>query len=201
MNTQPRVIDRIISKIKGRFSQRHRFNQVYESKGWDGLWGLSEISRYNVITGYTRHYCKEARILDLGCGEGVLQKRLFPSDYSWYLGIDVSDVAIQNAKSLENDKTQFQVGDVNYLKTNDNFDAIIYNESLYYLSNPKQAVSSLFDNLRPGGIFIVSMHKDGTAKREGLWSELNEILEFKDKTTVINNSNTQWTIGVYGLKK
>jgi 2-polyprenyl-3-methyl-5-hydroxy-6-metoxy-1,4-benzoquinol methylase len=200
MNTQPTVINSILSKIKGKFSQRHRFNRVYETKGWDGLWGLSELARYNMITGYTRHYCKEPRILDLGCGEGVLQKYFSSVDYSRYLGIDVSDVAIEKAKSLENDKTQFQVGDVNYLKTNDNFDVIIYNESLYYLSNPKLAIRSLSNNLNPGGIFIVSMHKDGTAKREGLWADLNEVLELKDKTKVINHSETEWTVAVYGLK-
>jgi SAM-dependent methyltransferase len=176
------------------------FNHQFSNDKWDGLWDVPELARYSVITGYTKYYCKEPRVLDLGCGEGVLQQKFSYEDYAYYLGIDFSEAAIEKAKCIENDKARFELGNLNNMNIDGLFDVIIYNESLYYLNDPPGAIRAMFKNLKPGGIFIVSMHKVGD-ERDWLWAALDEILDLKDKTSVSNRSNTTWTIGVYRIKQ
>ena len=201
MNPKRSPFSSLTSFIKRKTSQKYRFNLQYTNKRWDGLSGLVEMSRYSIITGYAKYFCDGGRILDLGCGEGVLQQRFSEKDYSYYLGIDFSEIAIANAKKLETDKTHFIVGDLNKLSVEGNFDVIIYNESLYYLSNQTAAVRSLFKNLNPGGIFIISTVNKRGNENESFWSKLDGILELQDKTKTINNDVRSWTIQVYKMKE
>lgn len=199
MVAQSNLIARIIALVKRRVSQKHRFNYQYANNKWDALWTVPELARYSIIAGYTRHYFTSPRILDLGCGEGILQQKFSNEDYSWFLGIDFSQTAIDNAKHLANYKTRFEVADVNRFKLEDRFDVIVFNESLYYLDDPMGSISRLCNNLTPDGIFIVSMHKVGN-ERDWLWNSLDHVFETMDKTSVSNRENTSWTIAVYKLK-
>lgn len=198
MNAQSNPIASIVSKIRGRVSQKYRFDQQFSSKKWDGLWEIPELARYSIIVGYTKYYAKEPRILDLGCGEGVLLQKYSPTDYAYYAGIDYSKAAIEKALSLQSGKAHFGLGDINKLQVEGSFDIIIFNESLYYLKDPLDSVRQLSAHLNSGGIFIVSMHKVGT-ERDWIWAGLDEALELKDRTDVINGPNT-WTLGVYKVK-
>lgn len=198
---QTSLVGKLKTFIRRKISPKYNFDIQYSNNKWDGLRELYELSRYSVITGYVRYFCNGGSIADLGCGEGVLQQRFTPSDYSNYLGIDFSDVAIVNAKKLEDNKTRFMVGDLNQLRLEGIFDAIISNESLYYLSNPVDAVRSLFQNLKPGGIFIISMvNKDGE-ENHPLWMKLDEHLQCIDKTITSNNGVRSWTIKVFKIRQ
>lgn len=190
------VIWRVVSMIRKGISQKYRFNVQYAEKSWDALWGISELARYSLITGYSDYFTKNAAILDLGCGEGILQQKFIGTGYSSYVGIDLSDVAIEKAKEFEDKNTHFRVGNLNNLKIDERFDVIIYNESLYYLDNPTGAVRALFNNLNPGGVFIISMHEDGQW-REGIWAALDELIELKDRTRISNKQGTSWKVAVY----
>lgn len=195
------LLTRFTSFIKRKTSRKYRFNQQYEQKKWEGMRDIADLGRYSIIVGYTKHFCKNARILDLGCGEGILLEKFHEMDYSGYVGIDFSDVAIANAKKLESDRVKFIVGDLNKLSVTGTFDVIIYNESLYYMSNPKDAVRALFSHLSPGGIFIFSMVDKHGKERTGLWSALDEILDVIEQTKVINSAEDSWTVRVYRIKK
>ncbi len=199
--TERKAFGKLVSFIKRKTSQKYKFDLQYENKQWDGLKGLQELAHYSVIVGYTKHFCKNCRILDLGCGEGALLEKFSNTDYSHYLAIDFSEVAIQNVKHLETDKIQFRVGDLNSLAVGGEFDVIIYNESLYYLSNPQNAIKALFKHLRPGGIFIISMVDKHGQEREGVWKKVNEVLELQDKTKVSNRDGASWTIGVFKMRE
>jgi len=198
---QNSLVAKFISFIKRKTSQKYRFNLQYAAKKWDGLSGLPELSRYGIITGYAKYFHKGRRVLDLGCGEGVLQQKFAATDYSYYLGVDFSEVAIENAKKNEDGKTHFIVGDLNKLTVEGNFDVIIYNESLYYVSNPKNALQSLLKNLNPGGVFIIStVNKDGN-ENEGFWKKFEDVIELIDNTKIINNDVRSWTVRVYKGKE
>ena len=188
---------RFVSFIKRKTSGKYKFNQQYEAGKWDGLRDINDLARYSIIVGLTKHFFKTPRILDLGCGEGVLLQKFAPSDYSAFLGVDFSDVAIQNAQVLKNDKTNFVVGNLDNLEITGTYDVIIYNESLYYLRNPKAAVQALFKNLAPGGIFIISMVDKHGKERESVWAQLDELLEMIEKTKVSNAAGDSWTVRVY----
>ncbi len=198
MHEQSNPIGRILSKIRGRVSQKYRFDQQFTNNQWGALWDVPELARYSVIVGYTRYYAKAPRILDLGCGEGVLLQKLSPDDYSYYAGIDYSKAAIEKALSMQSSKAHFGIGDLNKMQAEGSFDVIIYNESLYYLNDPVKSVRQLSAHLKPGGIFIISMHTVGE-ERDRIWAALDEELELKDRTNVSNGQNT-WTLGVYKVR-
>ncbi len=194
------MIARLVSMVRRKFSTKHMFDHQYSNDKWDGLWQVPELARYSVIAGYAKYYCKQPRVLDLGCGEGVLQQKFSPEDYTYYLGIDFSEAAIEKAKSIETTKARFELGNISNMNIADTFDVIVYNESLYYLNDPVGAIRYASRSLRPGGIFIISMHKVGD-ERDWLWAALDEVLDLKDKTNVSNREETSWTIAVYRVKQ
>lgn len=194
------MFDKFISFFKRKTSQKYKFNLQFENNRWDGLRDLAELGRYSIIVGYAGFFCKKARVLDLGCGEGILQERFNNTDYEQYVGIDFSEVAIQKAKKLENNKTQFRVGDLNQLTIEGIFDVIIYNESLNYLKHPKEVVQALYKNLSPGGIFIFSLVDKHGKEQTGLWQQLDAILDLQETTKVINKAGHIWTVNVYKVR-
>ena len=194
------LIQKLQAFIKRKTSQKYRFNQQYEKSNWEGLKGLGELGRYSIIVGYAYYFFKAPSILDLGCGEGILQERLAATNYTSYLGIDFSEVAIANAKKLENSNTFFAVGDLNYYTAEGIYDLIIYNESLYYLSNPAEVVSKLFPHLSKDGLFIFSLVDKHGKEQTGLWETLATILHLLESTKVTNSAGHLWTINVYKVK-
>ena len=195
------VIDKITSFIKRKTSLKYNFNLQYENKEWDSLRSLADLGRYSLIVGYVKFFFPNARILDLGCGEGILQERFTASDYASYLGVDISEVAIGSAKKNENAKTRFTVGDLDRLSVEGKFDAIIYNESMCYMKDPNTAVCSLFKNLNPGGIFIISNYNNHGKEPDSLWLKLAEILDLHERTRITNMAGDAWTLHVYKMKK
>ena len=199
MPGQPDFMTKLISFVRRKTSARYKFNQQFATGKWEGLKDISDLARYSIIVGLTKYFFKTPRILDLGCGEGVLLAKFAPSDYSTYVGVDFSDVAIQNARTLKNEKAAFTVGNLDSLEVSGTFDVIIYNESLYYLRKPKAAVQALFKNLSPHGVFIISMVDKHGEERENVWVQLDEILNLLEKTKVSNAAGS-WTVRVYKLK-
>ena len=58
----------------------------------------------------------EDRVVDLGCGSGILASRIEPLPFSHFLGVDLSSRAISRAKDRlkgREARYQFEVGDVN----------------------------------------------------------------------------------------
>jgi 2-polyprenyl-3-methyl-5-hydroxy-6-metoxy-1,4-benzoquinol methylase len=197
----PSITGRIASFVKRKTSQKYKFNLQYEQKKWEGMRDIADLGRYSIIVGFVRYYFKNPRILDLGCGEGILLEKFASTDYTHYTGIDFSDVAIDNARKMGCERADFAVGDLNKLSVDGTFDAIIYNESLYYLNRPQAAVSKLVKNVAAGGKFIFSMVDKRGHEREGLWNELNEILKPVDKSKVTNANGDSWTIVVYEVRR
>jgi SAM-dependent methyltransferase len=106
------------------------------------------------------------RALDLGCGLGSLTRRL--CNYADYvLGIDVSSVAIAQARrqTTEQGNLQFQQGDaLNLSRDLDaGFDLVVIADTLYYLSPlSDEVLQSVRERvvrlLVPGGILLLVDH-------------------------------------------
>ncbi len=191
------MLHTFISFIRRKTSQKYRFDKQFESGVWEGLKHLPELGRYSVIAGYIGFFFEQPKVLDLGCGEGVLCPRL---KYKSYKGIDFSEVAIQNANQCNYSNATFEVGDLNKLTVDENYDAIVYNESLYYLNQPIEKVMELVPHLNPGGIFIFSIVDKHGKENEALWTPLNQSLSLVDRTKIVNNQGHCWTIQVYKAK-
>ena len=111
---------------------------------------------------------KEGKCLDLGCGGGATIAYLLQSlDASFCLGVDYSKVAVEETKKKNQDaildgKCQIIKGDVSSLPCdNESFDLISAVETLYFWSDPLQALKEARRVLKKDGNIIVVNEDDG----------------------------------------
>jgi trans-aconitate methyltransferase len=97
------------------------------------------------------------RILDLGCGDGVLTSKLAEIGCR-VVGIDGSAAQIEAARKLGLDA---RVMDGEKLSFNDEFDAVFSNAALHWMRNPVAVISGVWRALRPGGRFVAEFGGHG----------------------------------------
>jgi ubiquinone/menaquinone biosynthesis C-methylase UbiE len=98
---------------------------------------------------------KSKKILDVGCGEGLILDYL--KDYESYLGVDFSEVALRAASRRTDAKTAFIQAEAESFVPAREFDAIIFNESLYYFDEPLKAARHYGRFLQSDGVLAVSI--------------------------------------------
>lgn len=134
--------------------------QAWEGQYREGHWDYlnEEAARYKGLAALIHRALPRPRILDVGCGDGTLVTALREgSGYASYLGIDVSTVAIERALRHAEDHTRFLAADAERFTTPQRFDAIVFNESLYYFEDPLGGAARYAALLEPGGRFVLSM--------------------------------------------
>jgi 2-polyprenyl-3-methyl-5-hydroxy-6-metoxy-1,4-benzoquinol methylase len=109
---------------------------------------------------------KDAKILDVGCGNGVISRHLGKLGFN-VLGIDVSEATIQRARELNTlPNVNFDVISAEQLVAQgDTFDAIICSEVLEHLQQPSSLLKVLYQSLKADGLLIVTV-PNGTGPRE-----------------------------------
>jgi trans-aconitate methyltransferase len=90
------------------------------------------------------------RILDLGCGDGVLTKKLVEAGCS-VVGVDASNSQIEAAIRLGLDA---RVMDAHALQFDSEFDAVFSNAALHWMSRPDEVAGGVWRALKPGGRFV-----------------------------------------------
>ena len=90
------------------------------------------------------------RILDLGCGDGVLTEKLVAAG-ALVVGVDASaeQVAAARARGLD-----ARIMDGESLTFDREFDAVFSNAALHWMRNPDAAIAGVRRALRPGGRFV-----------------------------------------------
>ena len=134
------------------------WDSQYRKGNWEYMKHLEEVGRYSLITGYIHYLKPGGSVLDVGCGEGVLPQRLNLDNISKYVGIDISQVAINAASQKANEKVIFVNEDVSVYTPMDCFDVIVFNEILYYLEDPLAIVKRYEARLKQDSIFIASLY-------------------------------------------
>src|SRR3954454_23707255 len=88
----------------------------YATGRLDFYGSLEELSRYSVLAGYIgwtrRSRDAPLRVLDVGCGSGLLPAVLDDKLWSEYVGVDLSESAIAAARAAPIERTRYLVGDV-----------------------------------------------------------------------------------------
>jgi len=97
------------------------------------------------------------RILDLGCGDGLLTARIADAGAT-VVGIDASEDMIAAAKARGLD---VRVGDGQTLAFDAEFDAAFSNAALHWMLDAAGVAAGVFRALRPGGRFVGEMGGDG----------------------------------------
>ena len=141
----------------GLLQSAQTWEAQYATGRWDFLAELSELARFSVLAGYICHLKPGGKVLDTGCGQGVLLRRLPSSCYSRYVGIDVSGSAISVAQEQGNERSTFLAADCEEYSPAEHFDVIVFNEVLCCLRDPLRTVERYARSLNPGGLLLVSL--------------------------------------------
>lgn len=96
-------------------------------------------------------------ILDLGCGDGALSRKLV-AEGAIVKGVDKSADLLSAARELGLDVVE---GDGHELSFNAEFDAVFSNAALHWMSNPEQVVDGVWRALKPGGRFVAEFGGHG----------------------------------------
>ncbi len=190
----------IIDKFH-HWRRRRRWNKQYRKGRWESLKSDLESHRYFQIIDFMKeHAVANPTILDLGCGDGVLNERMGDYQFDYFLGIDFSSVSIEKAKAKNLPKSEFESVDVIKFQPKRNYDVIIFNEVFYYIpdSEKVRVMNLLFEHLNPNGIIITSIFREGV----GCWEYFKEnsrLKELEFTTVRTKKETTYWKIGVYKL--
>jgi 2-polyprenyl-3-methyl-5-hydroxy-6-metoxy-1,4-benzoquinol methylase len=141
----------------GLLQSAQTWEAQYAAGRWDYLGQLSELARFSVLAGYICHLKPDGTVLDTGCGQGVLLRRLPISCYSKYVGIDLSSSAISVAREHGNERSTFFAADCEEYSPVEQFDVIVFNEVLCCLRDPLRTVERYMRSLNPDGLLLVSL--------------------------------------------
>ena len=190
-----RRVYKLLKPGLGYAINKETWDSQYESDVWARLQEIDELAHYSVIVGYIQCFKQGGSVLDVGCGQGILQEKLSPYIYSQYVGIDVSGEAIRQASHKVDEKTTFICGDLTTWCPDISFDAIVFNEVLYYFENPTMVMSRYEPYLKEHGIFIISMYL--TDETASIWNRLDDKYLLVDETKVTNKLGTSWICSTY----
>src|SRR3954453_14901971 len=132
---------------------KEAWEEQYRQGGWEFMRRLDEVARYSLIAGYLHHLKPGGSVLDVGSGEGLLADHLRPYGYARYHGIDLSEAAIAQAASRAGERTTFAAADAETYVPPGTFDAVVFNECVYYFNDPVGSVRRYEPCLEPGGCF------------------------------------------------
>jgi 2-polyprenyl-3-methyl-5-hydroxy-6-metoxy-1,4-benzoquinol methylase len=128
------------------------YNQ-YWSEGGFQPWGSLDPDLRAL---YETHVRGDAHCLDVGCGDGRTSGLWLRERAASYVGVDVSEPAVHEARRLGLDA--LPIADASDLPfSNESFDVVVCIEVLEHLFQPFEAAVEIRRVLRPGGLLIASV--------------------------------------------
>lgn len=187
-------------KLKDRFQhwkRKMKFNSQYLRGKWDKLGSEKESVRYEQIDAHLNRF-QPSSILDLGCGDGVLNRRMTYDGFESFLGVDYADVSIKKARSHKYPKATFETHDLLNFIPKEIYDVIILNEAFYYIHDTERSrvLNNILSGLHENGILIVSIFREGAT----CWEYFKENPTLKEEAFDVVHSkldDTYWKVGAY----
>jgi len=145
------------------------WDTLYATGQYDFVTTAEHVSRYGSVAAYCCFFIAGGRVLDIGCGRGLLLKYLPREVTRSYVGIDVSEAAIELARA-QFPGGHFEVADAMIYEPPHDFEVIVFNDSLYYFPFPEQQVERYARALTSDGVIVASMWRHAHAIRA--WNRL-----------------------------
>jgi 2-polyprenyl-6-hydroxyphenyl methylase/3-demethylubiquinone-9 3-methyltransferase len=160
----------------------------YDSGHLDYFAGIDELPRYSLLLGYLVFLGGEPEILDVGCGQGLFRARLAACPFRRYVGIDPVPAAIDQARALTDDRTEFVLGDVTDPGVAlGEFDVVVCNEVLSVAPDVRAVLDRVRAVLRPGGHLLSSTwHHPGDQQLHALVDERFTLVDAVDAKNAAN---------------
>jgi SAM-dependent methyltransferase len=128
-------------------------------------WDFIDNTAGDCVYPYLAKYAQNGNILDLGCGPGNTANELPANVYQTYIGVDISEAALAKAvkRTHENgrdSKNSFVNSDFLGYKPSQEFDIILFRESLYHVPYGEvlPILKKFSSNLKSSGVFIVRLY-------------------------------------------
>ena len=160
--------------------KKHKGNKTGDTKKWFGRWSneydrtLGSISFHRELLDLVARNTRVKngdKILDLGCGTGLLSLKCLQKSRCSVLGVDYSkemiDIFKDKIKKLRlRDRVSICLMDAASLKFKDHtFDKVVSSVALHHVEDKLPALKKVFRVLKPGGIFIIGeVDMDTTGK-------------------------------------
>jgi len=177
---------------------QQEWDRQYSAGKWAGLANEDELAQPSVHARYLQELKPNAAILDVGCGEGLLFEHFRANGYSRYLGLDLSSIAADKLAGVHDERTSFICADAAAYEPTERFDAIVFNEILYYLHEPLDVFARYANALNERGILIVSTYLSSWRAR-GILRQLKSRYRLLGETPV-SHGRKSWMCSVFTLK-
>ena len=165
-----------------------RWNHQYAVGRWDKLKVPEEQARFAATARLLVRHVPPGRVLEIGCGEALLQQRLKPTDYRSWLGADISGIAIQRAQAFAREHVHYVVADMETMNPVGRFDAIVFTESIYYSADCARLLRRFSRFLNPKGLFVVSIFR--TKRSPRVWAAIHAVAGVVDTAVTTNDLGT-----------
>ena len=158
--------------------QRHSWDQQYEA----GVWCRNPTSRWTLA--WVERLCNGGRLVEFGCGEGMLPRELPRKSFADYCGYDISEVAVSRARKFAAEvglsQVEFKQCNMADWKGSSSVSLVVVEECLNYLDNleTKTFLTHCINSLVPDGKIVVMLH-DGIkhARTVSICREVCNIIE------------------------
>ncbi len=128
-----------------------------EAGDWRGLDSPTDALRYAAIAEILDSFRGDGSVLDVGCGEALLRAYL-PVD-SKYTGIEASATAVRMALERNPATKIIHARAESFDARGDCFDSIVFNEMLYYVTDPVGLLRKYIALLRSPGMILCSIYQ------------------------------------------
>lgn len=170
----------VLRGLTGRWGPATMKQSLWDKEYASGKWVHCENTAGDPIYGYLQNHCRKGSILDLGCGAGNTSNELDVDSYQDYLGVDISEVAIQKAAARSESngrgkKNRYVQGDILSFVPEQKYDLVLFRDSINSL--PELRIKSTLDryaqHLKEDGRFLVRVSGDATKR----YREIAELIE------------------------
>jgi SAM-dependent methyltransferase len=174
---------------------RDEWESEYREGRWSYLASADETPRYVRLVELLTRFAPNGAVLDIGCGEGLLRDRLGPNGYRRFVGVDLSEEAVRTARAAGDPRAEFVVTPGETYTPTERFDAVVFNECLYYFDDPIAVVERYREFLADGGVILVSMFR--ARRSSAIQRLLRAALPVLDEGAVSSERGT-WMVTAFG---
>jgi predicted TPR repeat methyltransferase len=174
-----------------------QWDDLYARGAYDNLLDSDKRHHHRLLSALVAERAPQARILEVGCGQGAFYQSLRTFRPRRYLGTDISSRAIdlareRFAREVASGQAEFRVSDGSQLTSEERFDAIVFADCIEYLGPVEDVVARYASQLAPGGFFALTQWL--ALHPLGIWRRMGAVTEILDEAVVSAPFGGAWQV-------